>query len=230
MKRWMIMAGLLTTVFTVAGCGEKVSFEEAKALALKDAGVSADEADFIKEKQDDEYEFQFETEEYRFEYEISKSGKIESKEKEILPRKSVTEGAGQQNTAEGTAAGEAATGESNTGESGNEANNSGESKDAENKVQETAPARKEASGQTSEPAVSAESSEENDIGQEQAKKIALEKAGLEESQVRRIKVKKEMENGLWVYEVEFDQGRTEYDCEINAATGEILKYETDIDD
>ena len=68
------------------------------------------------------------------------------------------------------------------------------------------------------------------IGEEKAKEIALGKAGLEESEASRIKVTLDFDNGLWEYEVEIRVGRTEYDGDINAKTGEIIKWEVDLDD
>ena len=38
------------------------------------------------------------------------------------------------------------------------------------------------------------------------------------------------EDGTLIYEVEFKSGNMEYDYEINAATGAILKYESELDD
>ena len=38
------------------------------------------------------------------------------------------------------------------------------------------------------------------------------------------------EDGILVYEVEFKSCNMEYDYEINAATGAILKHETELDD
>ncbi len=73
------------------------------------------------------------------------------------------------------------------------------------------------------------------ITEDQAKAIALEKAGLAESGVRFEKIKLDREHSRQVYEVEFytvnASGRRdmEYDAEIDAATGEIVKWETDRD-
>lgn len=39
----------------------------------------------------------------------------------------------------------------------------------------------------------------------------------------------ENEHGIVVYSVEFEDGQTEYDFDIDAVTGDILKAETDID-
>ena len=63
-----------------------------------------------------------------------------------------------------------------------------------------------------------------------AKKIALTKAGLAESEVILERVELDKENGVWVYEVEFAKGYTEYDVYVDATDGTILKYKTDIDD
>ena len=68
------------------------------------------------------------------------------------------------------------------------------------------------------------------IAPNMAKKIALTKAGLAESEVILEKVELDKEDGVWVYEVEFSKGYTEYDIYINALDGEILKFETDIED
>lgn len=68
------------------------------------------------------------------------------------------------------------------------------------------------------------------IGEERAREIALEKAGLKESEVTLIKVKLDRDDGRYVYEIEFKRGLTEYEAEINAEDGKILKFEKDFDD
>ncbi len=71
---------------------------------------------------------------------------------------------------------------------------------------------------------------DKDIGREEAKKIALKHAGLKESEVSRLKVERDRDDGIVKYDVEFEMGRMEYDYEINAETGKILKVEKDWDD
>ena len=66
-----------------------------------------------------------------------------------------------------------------------------------------------------------------DIGQEKAKSIALEHAGLSESDVTFTKVKQDRDDGRLVYELEFYQGQVEYDYEIDAQSGDVLSYERD---
>ncbi len=67
------------------------------------------------------------------------------------------------------------------------------------------------------------------IGEERAKEIALDKAGLKENQVKALKVKLDFDDGIRQYEVEFMHNYVEYDVDINAVDGEILKFEKDID-
>ena len=68
------------------------------------------------------------------------------------------------------------------------------------------------------------------IGEAKAKSLALSAAGLSESQVSRLTVKLEREDGAMVYEVDFRDGRTEYEYEIDASTGTIRKADVDYDD
>ena len=66
-----------------------------------------------------------------------------------------------------------------------------------------------------------------DIGEEQAKAIALEDAGIKETDTVYLQVKPDYDDGVAVYEVEFYAGSTEYDYEIDAATGEIRSMDHD---
>ena len=70
-----------------------------------------------------------------------------------------------------------------------------------------------------------------DIGVEQAKAIALNHAGVSASGVVFKKAKQDREDGVLVYEIEFYvPGKAEYDYEIDAATGAIRDYDIDVDD
>jgi len=68
------------------------------------------------------------------------------------------------------------------------------------------------------------------IGETKAKKIALDKAGLKESEADFVKVELDKDNGVFVYDVEFKKDGKEYGFEINAETGMIIDYDVDIDD
>ena len=68
------------------------------------------------------------------------------------------------------------------------------------------------------------------ITKEEAKTIALQKAGLKESDVRFVKVELDRERGIAVYDVEFNHGTKEYNAEIKAEDGTILEWDVDFDD
>ena len=68
------------------------------------------------------------------------------------------------------------------------------------------------------------------IGEAEAKAIALSAAGLSESQVSRMRVSFDRDNGVMIYDVEFNSGRTEYEYEIDAITGKVLNADVDYDD
>lgn len=67
------------------------------------------------------------------------------------------------------------------------------------------------------------------IDEAQARSIALEHAGVAESDAAFYRVERDNDDGRAVYEVEFYSGNTEYDYEISAETGEILSYDSDIE-
>ena len=69
-----------------------------------------------------------------------------------------------------------------------------------------------------------------DIGYAKAKSIALNHAGVSENEAYDMDIELDDEDGTLVYEVEFKSGGMEYSYEINAATGAILKHETELDD
>ena len=68
------------------------------------------------------------------------------------------------------------------------------------------------------------------IGYAKAKSIALNHAGVSENEAYDMDIELDDEDGILVYEVEFKSGNMEYDYEINAATGAILKHESELED
>ena len=73
--------------------------------------------------------------------------------------------------------------------------------------------------------------ESDNVGSEEAAlAIALEHAGVTLDQLSWYEICLDFDDGIWVYEVEFVVGNTEYEYEINAITGEIIKFETELDD
>ena len=97
------------------------------------------------------------------------------------------------------------------------------SKKAESKKTESKPAE-------SKPAESKKSESVADIGKDKAKSIALGNAGLSESQVSRLRVERDLDDGRVEYSVEFTANGKEYDYEINGADGKILDVDVDVED
>lgn len=67
------------------------------------------------------------------------------------------------------------------------------------------------------------------IDMERARQIALSHAGVNQSRVYDMKVEQDFEHGRAVYEVEFKAGGYEYDYEIDAASGRVLKSHRELD-
>ncbi|MEE0776684.1 MAG: PepSY domain-containing protein [Bacillota bacterium] len=75
-----------------------------------------------------------------------------------------------------------------------------------------------------------DSQAQEDIGADKALEIALKHAGVNEDDVVKQKVHLSKDDGIAEYEVEFYVGNEEYDYDIDAATGEIRSFDSDIDD
>ena len=65
------------------------------------------------------------------------------------------------------------------------------------------------------------------IGAEAAQDVALDHASLSASKVSFLKTEYDYDDGRMVYEVSFHYNGKEYDYEIDARTGEVVKYETE---
>ena len=64
---------------------------------------------------------------------------------------------------------------------------------------------------------------------EQAKEIALKHANLTSDKVSFIRTETDIDNGVEKYDIEFYYENKEYDYEINAANGEIIEYDYDVE-
>lgn len=69
----------------------------------------------------------------------------------------------------------------------------------------------------------------NKITVEQAKEIALKHSNLTDEQVSFIRTETDFDNGLETYNIEFYHENKEYDYEINAADGQIIEYDYDVE-
>lgn len=108
---------------------------------------------------------------------------------------------------------------------------------------EGAKTQQESTGQVVEakaPKTQKENTEKNDVSkeensaskltEEEVKSIAFQDAGVEESQVTRIRVHQEYDDGRDKYEVDFYVDNREYDYDIDSNTGEILSKDSEIED
>lgn len=65
------------------------------------------------------------------------------------------------------------------------------------------------------------------LNQEQAESIALEYVQLTAEQVSRLRTEYEIDDGVPQYDVEFYDGKWEYEFEIHAETGRIISFDKD---
>lgn len=82
---------------------------------------------------------------------------------------------------------------------------------------------------TEQPAKSETTSSGDGISLKEAKNIALKHAGISSSEATFVKAKKDYEDGIQVYEIDFYSGNTEYDYELRVSNGEIISYDKDIE-
>ena len=68
----------------------------------------------------------------------------------------------------------------------------------------------------------------NSIGEAKAKEIAFNRAGITADKAQFVTCKFDYENGIAVYEVEFYFDKAEYDCDVNAKTGAVLKFKKEV--
>ena len=88
------------------------------------------------------------------------------------------------------------------------------------------------------PAARTAASAAGDIGADVARDAALARAGLTPEQITRLHVEWESTDDYSgfgggvrdVYEISFRQGGTEYECVVDAVTGQVLEYESELDD
>lgn len=79
-------------------------------------------------------------------------------------------------------------------------------------------------------AQSPNSSQTKLISTEQAKSIVLQHANVTANTIKEYKCEKEQEKGRIIFDISFKKDRTEYEYEVNASTGAILKSHKEMDD
>lgn len=71
-------------------------------------------------------------------------------------------------------------------------------------------------------------SEKGYIGSDAAKKAALNHAGVAEADIRGFEIDIDLENGVMVYEIEFETSEYEYEYDINALDGKVVWQEKEV--
>ena len=104
--------------------------------------------------------------------------------------------------------------------------NSAEQKGNHQDAQQTQPAQT----QPAQTQASTQASSGNYIGETAALNAALSHAGVAEGDLTERKVELDRDDGRMIYEIEFKAGRMEYEYDVDALTGDILKAESDWDD
>lgn len=184
----------------------QITMDAAKEIALADAGLKLSAVTFVKEKLDVDddisvYDLEFFVENTEYEYEINaNTGAIYSKSKETTVTKSDTDTAdtAQKNDKDSQSSQQSGTQQSNAQQNNNQQSSS-----------------QAQSGSTQ-------------ISLEDAKNKALADAGVSASKVTFTKAKKDHDDGITVYEIEFYTSTHEYEYEINAANGKILSRDVEV--
>ncbi len=65
------------------------------------------------------------------------------------------------------------------------------------------------------------------IGEAKAEEIVLADAGLKPEEVKRMIIKSDYDDGQQIYELDFYTEDTEYEYDVDAKSGKILKYESE---
>lgn len=181
-----------------------IDLEEAENAALAHAGISEAEAMITKaeldlDKGNYEYEIEFTAKNYKYEYDINaEDGSVLKFSKEAIS--GIAETAAQ--TSPPPANTEAP---KTTGVKPETTTSAVTQKPAETKPAVPSPAEKI-------------------ITAEEAKSAALKHAGFTSSEVTFTKAELDYEDGIAQYEIEFYSALNEYEYDINAATGMVIKY------
>lgn len=189
-----------------AGTKKQISVDEAKQIALAHANLAQKDVTFVKTKLDNEdnrivYKIEFVISNIEYDYEIDAvSGEIISSDSDVEDDNKKIQ--------------------TETSQQQNSADHSNKDKAKGSQEHSTA--------QTQALTAAPTQPEPSKISVERAKQIAVSHAGV--SGASFTKVELDTDDGIAVYEIEFKVGNTEYDYEINAASGAIISSSLEIDD
>ena len=255
MKNWKVYSIIVTVVLVIGVIGvclysfvfrEAITEAEAQNIAYEYAGVRASDVTILsiqKDREDREYEIRFYDDLYEYEIDVNyNSGRVNNFEKDLRDNVNVNQGENNQNTTVSMSEEEARNiALQRVGKTQDEVIFTRVRIDRENGITvydvyfyDT---KKEyelsIDVETKEVVSYKEDYLSNGnttttteyIGAEKAREIVLEHAGLSSNDVRFSKVELDVDYQIATYEIEFYYDYYEYDYEVDAVTGEILKYE-----
>ena len=254
MKNWKIYSIIVTVVLVIGVIGvclyafvfkESITEAEAQNIAYEYAGVSKADVTILsiqKDRGDREYEIRFYDDTYEYEIDINyNSGRVNNFEKDL--RDDVNQGGNDQNINVSMSEEEAKTiALQRVGKTQDEVTFTRVRIDRENGItvydvyfyDQEKEYELSIDVDTKEIVSYKEDYLENNnntttgdnyIGSEKAREIVLNHAGLASSDVRFTKVELDVDYHMATYEIEFYYDYYEYDYEVDAVTGEVLKYE-----
>lgn len=220
MKKWRIYSIVITIILILLVIGiclylfvfkENITEQEARNIAFEYANVSESSITLIssnKDIEDRKYEIKFYDDNYEYEVDVNyNNGKIDTFEKDIRDDVVVN---------------------NNNNSSNNNAVNSNNitALDTNNNATTNGSNVANSTNNSSNTTNTATNNNSEYIGEESARQIAVEYAGIGNSNdVRFNKVELDVDRNVTSYEIEFHYNNIEYDFEINAQTGEVMKYE-----
>lgn len=250
MKNWKVYGIVITIILVLVVVGvclyffvfkEAITEAEAQKIAYEYAGVNSSDVTILtiqKDREDREYEIRFYDDTYEYEIDVNyNSGRVVNFEKDLRDQANINQGTSvsmSEEEARNIAL-------QRVGKTSNEVTFTRVRIDRENGVtvydvyfydmekeyelsidvdtKEIVSYREDYLNTNQSP------TNQDYIGVEKAKEIVLNHAGLSSSEVRFSKVELDVDYGFATYEIEFYHQYYEYDYEVNAVTGEILKYE-----
>ncbi len=230
MKRLSLAVTIAAVSMGLMGCtnsnatntSNKITIEQAKEIALKHAGLTKNQVAFFETENSidnglEKYNIEFYCNGKEYDYEISSvDGSI------IQYDNDIDEDNNQNNSQASTQNGSESKPQNNSQVS---TQNSSESKPQNNSQVST----QNNSVNNVPNNTPSNANNTGGISLEKAKQIALSHAGLSSNQVTFVQAKKDFDDGIQKYEIEFYYNGKEYDYEINAINGQIIKYDFDME-
>lgn len=209
-----------TAALALASCTQSaaadVGEQAARETAFAHAGVSQDDVLSLEVKKSTEdgvavYEVQFTTADRSYDYDVEQSsGEIVKSSFQPLAGGQASANDGAEKNQTSSQAGAAA---------------SQASPDGAQSSAQAGTAVSQSSGQQP----SGGQNTSSGITEDEAKTIALQDAGVSASDAVFVRVERDRDDGRSVYDLEFYAGNTEYDYEIDSATGKIVSADFDIE-